>query len=43
MKGKKERLRKGLIVLEAFGVGMFYMAMLAFFLYPVVQSAGYMG
>ena len=43
MRGKKERLRKGLIVLEAFGVGIFYMAMLAFFMYPVVQSAGYMG
>lgn len=41
MKENKGTLRKALIVLESFGVGLFYMAMLAFFLYPVVDSAGY--
>lgn len=41
MKGKMEKVKKALVVLESLGVGLFYIAMLAFFLYPVVDSAGY--
>ena len=42
MKTRKESLSKAVIVLESFGIGLFYIAMLAFFLYPVVDSAGYL-
>lgn len=38
----KDKTRKTLVAVESVGVGLFYVAMLAFFLYPAVHSAGYL-
>lgn len=37
----KKRTKRRLVVLESLGLGIFYLGMLAFFLYPVVDAAGY--
>lgn len=42
MNEKLSSARKALAIMEALGVGLFYVGMLAFFLYPVVDAAGYL-